>query len=345
MTAAPTDPVPTEGAPPEPTDDTPAPRGPHLPDAIRALPGPAWIFVVLALARLIWGLREAGFESGIDPWRVGQVLLFETPSVVSVLLAAVLLVRHRDAPSRMRLLLVGMVLLAVVEGLRVLGTPLQPVFEWLTPGDTAVTFLVPSALVYQVGINLLNAFAVAVMAAGLTRARRLHDRSATWPVDAVLAGLVVVVAITGVVSVSRLPAEQLPMTGTVVAYIVSTVVLNALSAAAFGYLAAATTAGTRASEDPRLAWRLGALGSWLVIGSLAALGVAGLVQTAPDTLALVDDVVLAIEAAFSLGFIGLLAGFALGLPALDRADDRTEIARSGDDTGAGAVAGAERSVA
>lgn len=332
-----------EDASSERTGDTPAARGPHLPDAMRVLPGPAWVFVVLALARLAWGLREAGFESGIDPWRVGQVLLFETPSVVSVLLAAVLLVRHRDAPTRMRLLLVGTVVLAVVEGLRVLATPLQPVFEWLTPGDEAVTFLVPSALVYQVGINLLNAFAVAAMAAGLTRARRFHDRSATWPVDAVLAGLVVVVAITGVVSVSRLPTEQLPMTGTVVAYIVSTVVLNALSAAAFGYLAATTTAGTRSSEDPRLAWRLGFVGSWLVIGSLTALGAAGLVRTTPDTVAVMDDVVLAIEVVFSLGFVGLLAGFALGLPALDRADDGTETGAFGEDIGAGAVARAEPS--
>lgn len=334
MNAAPTDPAPIEDAPHEPIGDGPGPRGPHQPDSIRILPGPAWIFAVLALARLAWGLREAGFESGIDPWRVGQVLLFETPSVVSVLLAAVLFVRHRDAPSRMRLLLVGMVVLAVVEGLRVLGTPLQPIFESLTPGDEVVTFLVPSALVYQVGINLLNAFAVAAMATGLTRARRFDDPSATWPVDAVLAGLVVLVAVTGIVSVSRLPAEQLPMTGTVVAYIVSTVVLNALSAAAFGYLAATTTAGARSGEEPRLAWRLGALGSWLVIGSLAALGVAGLVQTTPGTVALMDRVVLGIEAVFSLGFIGLLAGFALGLPALDPADDATETGAFGDETGA-----------
>lgn len=315
-----------DGLPEEPdeaiaVETWPILRGPHLPDVLRVLPGPAWLFVVLALGRLAWGLREEGFGPTVDPWRVGQVVLFELPSVISILLAAALLARHRDAPTRMGLLLVGMILLAVVEGLRVLGSPLEPVFERLTPADEAVTFLVPSALVYQVAINLLNAFGVAAMAQGLLRARRYEDRSSSWPVAAVLAALVVVVAVTGIVSVSRLPAEQLPLTATVVAYIVSTVVLNVLSAAAFGYLAAMTTAGARAGEDPRNGWHSGALGSWLVIGSLAALGVAGLVQATPATTGLMNNLVQAIEAVFSLGFVGLLGGFVLGLPALDPVAD------------------------
>jgi hypothetical protein len=211
-------------------------------------------------------------------------------------------------------------LLAVVEGLRVLGSPLEPVFERLTPADPSISFLVPSALVYQVTINLLNALAVAAMASGLRQARRYRDRASSWPVAGALAGLVVVVAVTGIVSVSRLPAGQLPLTATIVAYIVSTVVLNVLSAAAFAYLAATTTAGARAGEDPWTAWYLGAFGSLLVIGSLAALGLSGLVEATPDTAGLKNDVVLGIESVFSLGFIGLLAAFVLGLPWLDPLD-------------------------
>ena len=217
------------------------------------------------------------------------------------------------------MLVAGMVALAAVEGLRVLSSPLEPFFERLTPGDETVTFLVPSALAYQVGINLLNAGAVAAIALGLVRARRFEDRASSWPVAAVLAGLVVVVAVTGIVSISRLPAEQLPMTATLVAYVVSTVVLNVLSATAFGYLAATTTAGARAGEDPWLAWRVAAAGSWLVIGSLAALGVAGLIGASPATSDLMNIVVQVIEGVFSLGFVGLLVGFAFGLPALDPA--------------------------
>ena len=250
---------------------------------------------------------------------------------MSVLLPAALLARHRDAPSRLRPILLGMVLLAIVEGLRVLGSPLEPFFEWLTPGDPAVAFLVPSALVYQVASNLLNALAVTAIAVGLFRARRFEDRAATWPLDAALAGLVVLIGVTGIVSVSRLPAEQLPLTATVVSYIVSTVVLNVLSAATFGYLAATAIAGARAGEGPWAAWYVGAFGSALVIGSLAALGVSGLVEVTPDTAGLMNNVVLGIESVFSLGFVGLLAAFALGLPWLEPVEEEDEDGRGGRD--------------
>ena len=116
------------------------------------------------------------------------------------------------------------------------------------------------------------------------------------------------------------------MTSTVVAYIVTTVVLNVVSAAAFGYLAAMTTAGARAGEDPWTGWTVAAFGSLLVIGSLAVLGISGLVEATPDTAGLKDNVVLGIESVFSVGFISLLAAFALGLPWLDpvRDDDDDE---------------------
>lgn len=346
MTGPPLDPVPVADSVSEPLDEPaddapvedepwPAARGPHLPDFLRLLPGPAWVFILLALGRLAWGLREDGFSSGIDPWRIGQVVLFEMPSVVSILLPAALLARHRDAPSRLRAILAGAVLLAMVEGLRVLGSPLEPFFESLTPGDATVTFLVPSALAYQVTINMLNAAAVAAMGVGLVRARRFEDRVSSWPVAAALAALVVVIAVTGIGSVSRLPAEQLPMTATVVAYVLSTVLLNVLSATAFGYLTATATAGARAGEDPGLAWSFAAIGSWLVIGSLAALGVGGLVESTPDTAWLVNDVVVFIESVFSVGFVALLFGFVFGLPALDAFGEPDEEDSFADDDGDG----------
>jgi hypothetical protein len=300
------------------------PRGPHFPDALRIVPPAAWIFVGLAVARLAWALRQAELGPILDPWRVGQVVWFSMPSVISILLPAALLTRHRDAPTRLKTIFAGMVLLALVEGLRVLGSPLEPVFEWLTPTDPSVGFLVPSAVVYQVTINLLNALAVAAVASGLQQARRFEDRVSSWPVAAVMAGLVVLVAVTGIVSVSRLPGDQLPLTATIVAYIVSTVALNVLSAAAFGYLAATTTAGARAGEDPSAAWYLGASGSLLVIGSLAALGLSGLVETTPEVAGLKNNVVLGIETVFSLGFVGLLAAFLAGLPWLERVGEEGE---------------------
>jgi len=317
------DAVPSQDAAPEPTDNTaateswPTARGPHLPDAVHRFPWMASLFAVFALARLGWGIREAGLGPTFDPWQVGQIMLFEVPSVVAILLPAALLARHPDAARRLRPVLAGTILLAVVEGLRVLSSPLEPVFEWLTPGDRAASFLVVSALAYNVAVNLLNSLGVSAIGLGLARARRSGDRAVSWPVDAVLAGLVVLIGVTGVVSVGRLPAGQLPMTPTVLGFIVSTVVLNVVSATAFGYLAAVTTAGLRAAEQPIVVWRLGAFGSWLVVGSLAALGLVGIIQATPESAELTNNVVLAIEVVFSLGFIGVLAAFAVGLPRLD----------------------------
>lgn len=294
-----------------PTD----PRGPHVSDVLRVLPGPAWVFVLLALARLAWGLRETVGGPGVDAWRVAQSVVAEVPSVVSVLLPAALLVRHPDAWSRARTLLFGVVLLAVVEGLRVLGTPLQPVFERLTPAEETASFLVPAAIVYQAAVFLLGALAVVSIALGIGEARRFEDRSRSWLVSAVLALLVLLIAVAGIVSVSRLPFEQLIVTATVVAYVVSTVVLNVLSAAAAAYLASTATAGARAGEDPRRAWRVGAVGSWVVIGSLAALAALGLGQPGPDAQALFTNASQLVATVFALGYLGILGAFLLGLPA------------------------------
>ncbi|HEY6014507.1 MAG TPA: hypothetical protein VIU37_10880, partial [Candidatus Limnocylindrales bacterium] len=151
---------------PEVEADRPESHGSQPPAVLGLLPATAWLLALLAFARLAWGLREVAFASPIDPGLIGQVLLFELPSVISILLAAALLARHPDAGSRMRMLLGGMAVLAMVEGLRVLASPLQPVFEWLTPGDPGVPFLVPAALLYQVGSNVLNAAAVGAIGPG-----------------------------------------------------------------------------------------------------------------------------------------------------------------------------------
>ena len=233
-------------------------------------------------------------------------MLVELPSVVSILLFAAVLTRHPDAWSHARSLFIGVLLLAVVEGLRVAQSPLEPFFEGLTPGDPAASFLVPSALVFQVGVNLLSAAAIAGIARGLIGARRHEDRSASWPISAVLALIVVLIGVAGIVSISRLPFDQLPSSSLVELTLVSTVTLNVTSAAAFGYLTSTLTAGARALEGPWLAWLVAAVGSWLLLGSLAALAAVGLVETTPQSDTLMSNVTQLTEGIFALGYVGLL---------------------------------------
>lgn len=304
------------------------PRGPHLPDALAVIPTPAWIFVLLAVARLIWFVREADLGPAPEPSTIASFVAAVIPSVVAVLLPAALLVRHPDARSRARTLLLGTVLFAVVEGLRVLGTPLQPIFEQLTPGSEEVSFLVPLALAYGAVAGLLGAFAVANVGLGLAQARRYEDRPGTRPIGLFLVSIVILVAGARVVSVSQLPFEQIPMTPTVILYLASTVVLGVLSIAAWGYLATTSVRGARAAEEPESGWTIGAIGTCLVIGAFAlsaALSFAGsFARPTPESQPFFTMVGLLNSGIFALGYLGLLAGLLQGMPSLDDLDDELE---------------------
>ena len=132
-------------------DPAPEARGPHLPDAVTAISFGTWFFVLLALARLIWFVRET--ELGPSPG-VGVLLGYVggfVPATVAILLPAALLFRHPDAATTARTLLVGTILFAAVEGMRVVGPALQPVFERVTPGSEETPYLVPLALALHVG--------------------------------------------------------------------------------------------------------------------------------------------------------------------------------------------------
>jgi hypothetical protein len=113
-----------------------------------------------------------------------------------------------------------MVLFTIVEAMRVLNPPLRPIFEQLTPGSQETPYLVPLSLVYDAAIALLGSYALANIALGLAQARRYEDPSGARVVTAVMVVAVSLVAVGGIVSVSQLPLDEIPMTPTVIAYLV-----------------------------------------------------------------------------------------------------------------------------
>lgn len=297
------------------------PRGPHLPDALAGIPAPAWIFTLLAVVRLIWFVRETNLGPAPEPSTIASFIAGVIPSVVVVLLPAALLVRHPDAPSRARSLFLGTALLAVVEGLRVLSTPLQPVFEQLTPGSEETPFLVPLALLYGAAAGLLGTFAVANVGLGLGQARRYEDRSGTRPIGVAVALIVILVAVARVVAVIALPWDEIPMTPTVIVYIPSTVVLGVLSVAAWGYLAATSVRGARAGEEPKSGWTIGSIGSCLVVGAFALSAALSFATPTADSQPFFTSLSLLNAVTFALGYVGLLGGLLLGMPSLDELGD------------------------
>jgi len=302
----------------------PTPRGPHLPDALGVLPGAAWAFGLLAVVRLAWSVHEANFGPAPELATVAGFVFGAIPSVVAFLLPAALLARHRDATSAARTLLLGTILLAVVEGLRVLSVPLQAVFERLTPGSVETPFLVPSALIYDAATGLLDAFAIANIGLGLAEARRYEDRARAWPVVVAVVLLVILIAVARLVSVSQLPFDQIPMTATVIAYLATTVILGVLSVGVFGYLTATATGGARSAEEPAAGWIVGAFGGWLVMAALGLFAALSLQRPTPESQPLFTNLALLAEAIFAAGYLGLFGGLALGLPSLDPVQDEDE---------------------
>lgn len=322
------------------------PRGPHLPDALAAVPFGTWIFVLLALARLMWFVRET--QLGPAPGLSVLIAYVSglVPAVVSVLLPAVLLLRHSDAWSSARTLLVGTVLLAIVEGMRVLSPSLQPLFEQVTPGSDETPYLVPLALGYSTAQALLATFAVANIGLGLAQARRYLDGSWTRLIVAV-AGLVAVVgAASRVITVSRLPFDQIPTTPTVAVYLASAIVLGVLSIVAWAYLAATVARGARAGEEPGAGWTVGAIGTWLILSAFGLGAVASLAEPTPETQNLFTNLSQGIAVVYTLGYLGLLGGLLLGMPSLepiaeDEDEDEDEEGEEDDDVGAGEADEAE----
>lgn len=309
--------------------DSEEPRGPHLPDVLRTLSTTAWVFLLLALARLIWFVREWD----LAPSATSLLTLVATviPAVGAVVLPAALALRHPDAPMKAPWLFLGTVLLAAVEGMRVLSRPLQPFFEQVAPGAPETPFLVPLAILYSAVAGLLGAVAVGAIGRGLYVARRYADRSSNRPVVALLASAVLVIAALRLVELGRLGWDQVAITPVVAVYVASTALLGILSIAAWGYLAAMAIGGARAGEDPELGWLLIAVGSGMVLGAFAANGALALGTATPESATFWQNIGLVISLGFAFGYLAIVVAFLLGVPSLEPVPDEPQPALEGAD--------------
>ncbi|MBA3235268.1 MAG: hypothetical protein H0T59_04625, partial [Chloroflexi bacterium] len=74
----------------------------------------AWLFVAFALVDVAWFVVGATFTTNPSPTDLLAYVLQVVPALAAVLLPAALLARHPDAPSRLPILVVGTMLLALV---------------------------------------------------------------------------------------------------------------------------------------------------------------------------------------------------------------------------------------
>ena len=138
-------------------------RGPHLPGPLEGLPWLAWVFIVLALGDLVWFVVTATSASAASLVDLGSYALRAVPSVSDR--PAARRSCSRATPMRPRArpaCCSGPILYALVQGLLILGQPLQGLFETITPASEELPGLVPLAAIYDGLIGLVGAVRVAL---------------------------------------------------------------------------------------------------------------------------------------------------------------------------------------
>ena len=280
----------------------------------------AWLFVVLAIADVVWYVVNATFAPTAGPADRVAYAIQVIPSVAVFLMPAVLLTRHPTATWQARTLLLGMFLVVISQALLIVSTPLQPVFEAITPASQDLPIVWLSAL-YDDLTSLIFAIGLTYMALGLTQARRYEGRARSLTVIFVTV-LAIFGTVVGIVSVARIDLGGLTMGLGLAFYLASIVIFGVVRLVAWGYLTAAAAGGTLAGEDPAAGWRLATLGGTAVLIALTLVNVGGLFEIADTTLDITYGYVTIVF--YALGLLFLLAGFVAGLPALDGEESGTD---------------------
>jgi len=281
----------------------------------------AWLFIVFAVGDLAWFVANANIPAASTLWDTVFYAFQVIPAVASVLVPAALLARHGDATTRAPVLLLGMFLFALVQGLLLLANPLQPLFETLTPASEDVPFLVPLAAFYGGLTLLIGAIGLALIARGLSLARRYEDGSASLTAP-LLAVTTIFATIVGILAATRLPLPDGPIPVSYLVYLVSTILLGILRIAVWTYLTTTALGGWFAGEEPSAGWVLASVGSAVVILALVLVNLAGVLDIQDATFVAAYGWIITIL--YATGQLGLLVAFAIGLPGLDESDDGSD---------------------
>ena len=273
----------------------------------------ALVFLLAAVGYIVWYGTQQPIPEGASLADFILYVLQTVPSVVAILLPAVILVRHPDAWWTARTLLFGAVLLAVVPALIILAQPLQGYFEALTPPNEDLP-LVTLAEVYRAVILLVGVTGLAYIGLGLSMARRYVDVGPGWATAWFVPGATIFGAIVGVLAAQG-QIEGVSMTPALFIYVGSSVILGVLRIAVWAFLASVLTRGWAAGEDPRSGWGLATAATVLVIVALVIINLGGMIGITDEAIGTVLGYVTVVL--YSGGHLLLLAGFAVGLPAID----------------------------
>ena len=288
------------------------PRPPHLPDAITRLS--PWVvpFAGAALLQvwLIW--REwSGLGALADVDQFGPIVRARIPAIVAALLGAALFLRHPDARRTVPLLVFGVALFTIDGLLAIVAEPVTRFLADLAP-NAAPSLPGPAVAAWSVFTTLVSIFAVLFTTAGLSMARREPPTPAARPLAVALTILAVVTVILSVATVRWEELDLSPWSLTTLTTLALAVVLGLASTLAWSYLLVVSLAGLIAGESPRLGWALATVAAVSFVGIRVVIALPlGLDATTGAGQA----AIAVLGYATMLGWLALLAAFAVGLPA------------------------------
>ena len=310
-------------------DGTPweEPRPPHLPDPLtgsaRRVPAAAWIFIAVAVALLVWDLRDIA-----TVWKDGSTLgvlslLSGTiPAVATCLFGAALFIRHPSARRTDPLIVFGIALLVIGTCWPVLRTILTAVFS-SSDQDGAPFSFTPLGVEIGIFVGFLLAIGVVYVARGLLDARARDDDSGVRRRSLILVATVAVILITYLSQTYRYWTDgSVDQTDPwVIVEIVSSLLVGVIGLLAWAYLAATSWTGSASGERPPRAWQFAAWGAGLLVLKLLLTSVWYWVLTINPPTDSTNELLFwpyrVIGYITALGYVLLLVAFALGLPGID----------------------------
>jgi hypothetical protein len=294
------------------------PRGPHFPDALSRVPQLAWIFIIVAVARLWMLVDTARLGPAPDPLLTGGVVTHAISSLAVLLAPAALFIRLPDALRSVRILAFGLIAVAVAEVFQALGPGLQPFFDSVVADGSApvgplfLAFTAVGALVELIGLVGIGI--------GFDRARRRPSPGDSGWTKVVLlfAGFLVVTRLAESASLVPGPTDSIAYT----MYFWAATGIGVGTIIAWAYLVIVTIRGVTAGEQPTSAWGLGTLAGVMALLAYVLFTVMAVFVTPNVNL---NGLLFLASGLFAVGPASLLLAVAAGLPSLGPATKIGEI--------------------
>ncbi len=290
------------------------PRPPHIPDRLSAISPWVLPFLVVAAIQLwvLWINQPLSTNQGstVEYWLGTR---YQFAEIAGSLIGLALFLRHPDARRTLPQIAWGALLLLLAQVMGLLEQTLDPVFVALAPPSDDLFFFSPLKEAYSIFTSLVAVFGIAFIASGLSAARRYES---TGPVRGLAAVLVILAVVSAVVSTTvsmlQLTTSEFEVSPALVGTIIGSLLARFLRTLAFSYLVVVSVAGWLGQEAPRSAWRLAAVGAGLLLfpGLMSFLWVL-LPQEG------LFPIFTFIQEGIVVGWILLVAAFALGLPSTE----------------------------